>query len=727
MRVRDSSPRTMTCGYFYICFIVNLSLVAGQSVHYVLKGREAILPTTIKHPDDILWKHNGDKVIAFDSKEEQVFRQYQGRAALAWDTAELTIADVRYEDSGEYELEALVGDRTHRSQFMLKVLDEVAKPTISCEINDESSNKTSGSRATLLCSSDSQTPESLTFHWNGDGKVHTGQRLTIALGNEPNELQYSCTATNPLQAETTIFITKDCNTERLLNEHQTAISPTLIIIIVVLGLALIILCILLFRFRKKLKKVCFKKGENNDLEKQNTEESKNPLLHRQETFASKQKLPQQLQDDNGNVTDTPQKKEIKKDLENLHRTGTVQKLKGVFDQGGPTKVLPDPQTEAENNTDNDEKTTSHHALSSTIPSPGADGPESKILTDSDREAATDMSQHDNAEKTGAAGGSRSIQLKEESSKAFKQSELQPQPSPQSRPPHVDQESESGSSEAESKDQSDSEEKSHTEPMFDKELHTQPSDHEKAEVSALAVDSETSANEKPDIEKAEKSLLADSSQTKEPTGLESSRASGTPDQDLDSGTGELRSKGQRDVDGKLHTDPVVYDEPQRDSSESDLTRDSGTSTNEKMTPPQSPPDSDLRGVPNNTHNNEETESQPEAQDLVHVDSSSEEPSDVQTSTASVQPGSEKKTDEQESVPPTPPPPSTLSPSVDIRETKDTDGEHKADANSDQVSVETKDKTDKDSDSSGSKHINEPDKSSEGGGKKNQPLALENASV
>lgn len=136
----------------------------------------------------------------------------------------------------------------------------------------------------------------------------------------------------------------------------------------------------------------------------------------------------------------------------------------------------------------------------------------------------------------------------------------------------------------------------------------------------------------------------------------------------------------------------------------------------MTLPQSPPDSDLRGVPNNTHNNEETESQPEAQDLVHVDSSSEEPSDVQTSTASVQPGSEKKTDEQESVPPTPPPPSTLSPSVDIRETKDTDGEHKADANSDQVSVETKDKTDKDSDSSGSKHINEPDKSSEGGKKK-----------
>lgn len=93
-------------------------------MHYVLKGREAILPTTIKHPDDILWKHNGDKVIAFDSKEEQVFRQYQGRAALAWDTAELTIADVRYEDSGEYELEALVGDRTHRSQFMLKVLGQ---------------------------------------------------------------------------------------------------------------------------------------------------------------------------------------------------------------------------------------------------------------------------------------------------------------------------------------------------------------------------------------------------------------------------------------------------------------------------------------------------------------------------------------------------------------------------------------------------------------------------
>lgn len=64
----------------------------------------------------------------------------------------------------------------------------------------------------------------------------------------------------------------------------------------------------MFFFWSPLCLVCFKKGENNDLEKQNTEESKNPLLHRQETFASKQKLPQQLQDDNGNVTDTPQKK-----------------------------------------------------------------------------------------------------------------------------------------------------------------------------------------------------------------------------------------------------------------------------------------------------------------------------------------------------------------------------------------------------------------------------------
>ncbi|XP_072300222.1 lymphocyte function-associated antigen 3-like [Eucyclogobius newberryi] len=196
--------------YFHWWFILNLTLVAGQ--YYVLKGREAILtPSLPKAPDDILWKHNGDKVITFNTAEECVFGSYEGRVTLAWTTAELSIADVRYEDSGEYELEAFIGDRPHQSQFMLKVLDKVSVPVIRCEMSEESGDGHNRS-ATLLCSSESDTPEALTIKWNVDGESHQGQTLPIALGNKQDDITYSCTANNPLLQETSSFMAKDCYT-----------------------------------------------------------------------------------------------------------------------------------------------------------------------------------------------------------------------------------------------------------------------------------------------------------------------------------------------------------------------------------------------------------------------------------------------------------------------------------------------------------------------------------
>ncbi|XP_055086518.1 uncharacterized protein DDB_G0284459-like isoform X15 [Periophthalmus magnuspinnatus] len=321
-----SRPCAMTTLCFYLWFILKLTLVTGQSAYYVLKGRAAVLtPALPKPPDDILWKHNGDKVIMFDGAEEQVFDPYNSRVTLAWDTAQLTITDVTYEDSGEYELEAIISERLYRSQRMLKVLDEVSKPVIRCEMKDENSNSNITS-ATLHCSSPSNTPEALTFIWNLEGKSEQGQTLPIALGNEHDDIMYSCTANNHLHEETSSFMAKDCYTER------TSEPVNIIVPIVIVSLILLALCIFLIKFRHRIKRACSKMGKNDDLEKQpngadsslmtkrNESDKKgerDPLIeidiHRQETMLSSQRLPQQQ-----HGTEVPRGKveDIRKKFEN---------------------------------------------------------------------------------------------------------------------------------------------------------------------------------------------------------------------------------------------------------------------------------------------------------------------------------------------------------------------------------------------------------------------------
>ena len=90
---------------------------------YVLLGQKVHLkPTMPGHSDDILWKHNGNKVVEFNGREEQVFSHYQSRVTLDWVSAELDITDLRHEDSGNYELETFVNKQMHRFHYKLLVI-----------------------------------------------------------------------------------------------------------------------------------------------------------------------------------------------------------------------------------------------------------------------------------------------------------------------------------------------------------------------------------------------------------------------------------------------------------------------------------------------------------------------------------------------------------------------------------------------------------------------------
>ncbi|KAL7385109.1 hypothetical protein ABVT39_015717 [Epinephelus coioides] len=271
--------------------LYSLCLVAGQSPKYALKGNTVHLEPGINgQPDGILWKHNGNKVVEFNGNEEHVYNPYKDRITLDWVSAELDIANLRFEDSGEYELEVDINKGLHRSVHILEVIDEVAKPTISCEMIDGSSSNKSGK---LVCTTEPRRPESLMkFEWSSNGKVQRGPNLLISLGEKHDDEVYSCHVSNPLSRETATFTAKDCHPD-----GSSAALIAILVSIILIGLLLVGLGVLFCKLRHE---ACF---ANGDLEKQSptkkTEGSdeqavpgveRKPLLHRESTLACTQPL-----------------------------------------------------------------------------------------------------------------------------------------------------------------------------------------------------------------------------------------------------------------------------------------------------------------------------------------------------------------------------------------------------------------------------------------------------
>ncbi|XP_061827384.2 uncharacterized protein [Nerophis lumbriciformis] len=232
-----------------VCFVCAFGLVSAQVVKYALKGQEInLVPSIFGQPDDILWKHNGKKVVFFDGMEEFVFPPYEDRLTLDWASAELTIKETLYEDSGNYELEVKVYKEVHRSQYTWELIDKVATPVVSCEMSDTK-------QATLVCSTESKHPDLLEFKWSSHGIKQTGPNVTITLKDEDDDQVYHCDVSNPLSNETVSFTAKDCFLEKRL-------AVLLAVIFAVIFAVLILLVMLGYMFRKRLR-ACFentKKG-----------------------------------------------------------------------------------------------------------------------------------------------------------------------------------------------------------------------------------------------------------------------------------------------------------------------------------------------------------------------------------------------------------------------------------------------------------------------------------
>ncbi|XP_076025968.1 uncharacterized protein LOC143015783 isoform X4 [Genypterus blacodes] len=291
--------------------------VAGLTPQYVLRGQNVTLTPSISGPpEQILWKHEGDKVIEFDGREEKVYSTYKNRITLDWHSAEIIIKDLQHNDTGEYELEAIINKKLVHAQHKVVVLDEVSKPTISCAMMDVSHSNRSKPNATLLCSFDlGRRPSVMKFEWESHGATKARPELNISLAGRQDESVYTCRVSNPLSTKTATFTAKDC--------YQDESSPVGLIAGLVVGLLLllIIICAALWFFRLKRSQKglpCIERGDGRKtrsedfaetpglvdnhtkkppedipqvlLNKTRLHEEKQPLLDRSDTLPSPQRL-----------------------------------------------------------------------------------------------------------------------------------------------------------------------------------------------------------------------------------------------------------------------------------------------------------------------------------------------------------------------------------------------------------------------------------------------------
>ncbi|XP_034042443.1 uncharacterized protein LOC117524733 isoform X2 [Thalassophryne amazonica] len=260
---RNIAVGVMEYRHFLFCLVWTCSCVAMQtSPQYKLKGKEAILiPPYFGRPENILWKHDGNKVVEFTGSVEDVYSPYENRITLDWESAELSIKDLRLNDSGVYELEVDDGNMLKHSSHKLMVIDRVSKLTITCKLNDSNRSTISEKQAVLVCSAETGPfPFLLNFEWRSVGKVQPGPELMIPLGEKHNEDVYNCSVSNPLSEDTATFTAKNCYPNK-----DTSVLWLIPVIIAIF----IVLVVLVLVFRKRLK-ACIAKKEPSDEESQKT-------------------------------------------------------------------------------------------------------------------------------------------------------------------------------------------------------------------------------------------------------------------------------------------------------------------------------------------------------------------------------------------------------------------------------------------------------------------------
>ncbi|KAL0963621.1 hypothetical protein UPYG_G00308710 [Umbra pygmaea] len=252
--------------FLKVFLLVGFLLVerTGAQLYGVLGGEITLTPTISGQPTDILWKHNGNKVVELHGKENVTYGSYRGRTVLHQNTRALTIKGLTEEDSGFYELEALINSKLQYSKHEVKVINAVAQPSVSCEVKQNGT--------TLLCSADLQPLTQFTWR-SPDGPDRPGSELFIPESeNQPSV--YTCVVRNPVSEKTTEFNLKDCHTEEV-----SLVTLAVVLSIIFIVLLIVIIPLALRCHRQKGKKSTERKpDEEMQIGTHNHTESQDPTI-----------------------------------------------------------------------------------------------------------------------------------------------------------------------------------------------------------------------------------------------------------------------------------------------------------------------------------------------------------------------------------------------------------------------------------------------------------------
>ncbi|XP_056320775.1 glutamic acid-rich protein-like [Danio aesculapii] len=218
-------------------------------------------PSIRGKPVEILWKHNGDKVVEYDNSEMEEYGSFKDRVELDFETGQLTIKKLTSQDGGQYQSDITINGKVQSSRHTLTVLDVLPDPRVTCEVNEASNLQE------LLCSVDYKTP--LLYKWSGPNMIdHPGVKLIIDEQQKNSDSIYTCTVKNEVSSKTIDFNLQDCITGGVKLE---VILPVLTVIILIL---IIILAIFIYK-----KMQSRRTGEKKTNLEYGSSEEKEPLNH----------------------------------------------------------------------------------------------------------------------------------------------------------------------------------------------------------------------------------------------------------------------------------------------------------------------------------------------------------------------------------------------------------------------------------------------------------------